>query len=189
MVRTRVGYAGGSTKDPSYHRIGDHTETVQVDYDPALISYEKLLDVFWKSHDPTERPWSRQYQVVIFFHNEEQRKLALQSRDRTALSRGTEIRTGILPYTGFTVAEDYHQKFYLRNDYDLMEEFRRIYPDPDKFTASTAAARVNGYLGGYGTLEELERELDSYGLSEAGGKRLLRIVADARTRKSTCPVP
>jgi len=70
VVRTRVGYTGGSTKNPTYHSLGDHTETVQIDYDPTQISFEELLDVFWDSHRPTQRAWSRQYMAAVFFHNE-----------------------------------------------------------------------------------------------------------------------
>ena len=77
MVRTRVGYAGGLMDAPTYRNIGDHTETVQVDYDPRQISYAQLLDIFWKSHQPTRSSWSEQYKNAIFYHNEDQEKIAL----------------------------------------------------------------------------------------------------------------
>jgi len=53
VVRTRVGYAGGATENPTYHHLGDHTETIQIEYDPARISYQELLDAFWAGHKPT----------------------------------------------------------------------------------------------------------------------------------------
>ena len=68
MIRTRVGYAGGTTNNPTYRALGDHAETIQVDYDPTQISYEELLEAFWTSHSPTSRPWSRQYASIIFYH-------------------------------------------------------------------------------------------------------------------------
>ncbi len=81
-----------------------------------------------------------------------------------------------MPYTEFWIAEDYHQKYYLRGARDLMEEFNGIYPQPAGFRDSTAAARVNGYLGGHGTLEQLEREINRLGLSEQAQEKLRAIV-------------
>jgi methionine-S-sulfoxide reductase len=172
-VRTRVGYAGGSTTNPTYHSLGDHTETVQIDFDPTKISYEQLLGVFWKSHNPGSRSWSSQYKAVVFFHNEEQKRLALESRDRLAAETKGKIYTEVLPFSGFSLAEAYHQKYQLQQDTGLMREFRAMYLDARDFVNSTAAARVNGYLGGYGTPDDLQRELTTLGLSEAGAEKLL----------------
>ena len=184
-----MGYAGGTKRNPSYHNLGDHTETILIEYDPERISYEKLLDIFWQSHSPESGSWSRQYMAAVFFHNETQKRLAMKSKERMAAALKAEIKTQILPYTGFTAAEDYHQKFHLRDEYALIEEFRQIYPQTRDFVASTAAARVNGYLGGYGTLEELKKELESYGLSEAGKTRLIEIVGTSGHRREACPLP
>jgi peptide-methionine (S)-S-oxide reductase len=176
VVRTRVGYAGGTTKDPTYHNLGDHTETIQIEYDPTQISYGELLDVFWSSHNPAGRPWSRQYMSIIFYHNDEQRKLAVATRDREAARIQGQIFTEIVPASEFYPAEAYHQKYRLRQVPDLMKEFSAMYPDDGDFVASTAAARVNGYLAGHGTCEGLQEELSSLGLSPEGGERLLGIV-------------
>jgi peptide-methionine (S)-S-oxide reductase len=153
VIRTRVGYAGGTTPNPTYARIGDHSETIQIDYDPAQISYPDLLAVFWDSHDPSSRPYSRQYMSIIFAHDEEQRRLAEASRDQVASERGRTLYTEIVPYTDFTLAEDYHQKYRLRHASQVMKAFRELYPDPSDLVNSTAAARVNGYVSGHGTLE------------------------------------
>ena len=61
VVRTRVGYGGGTTPDPNYHNIGDHIETIQIDYDPKKISFEELLNIFWNGHKPSRTVWKRQY--------------------------------------------------------------------------------------------------------------------------------
>jgi predicted Rossmann-fold nucleotide-binding protein len=127
--------------------------------------------------------------TAVFFHNEAQRRLALESKERVAARLKAGIQTEILPYTGFTPAEDYHQKFHLRDEYTLIEEFKQMYPHAGDFVASTAAARVNGYLGGYGTLEELTKELESYGLSDEGKTRLLEIVGKSGHRREACPLP
>ena len=160
VVRTRVGYSGGTTENPEYYNLGDHTETIQIDYDPALVSYSDLLRVFWKGHDPTRKAWSRQYMPAIFYHDEEQKRIATESRDREQKSLRSPILTQILPATEFFLAEDYHQKYALRNTRFLMEEFRRIYLDDADFVNSTAAARVNGYLYGYGSFEDLDASLN-----------------------------
>jgi peptide-methionine (S)-S-oxide reductase len=177
VVRTRVGYAGGVKKGPTYRSLGDHSEAIQIDYDPTEISYEELLDVFWTTHRPTQPVGSRQYMSVVFYHDEEQKRLALDSKAREAARLQQDIYTEIVPASEFYPAEDYHQKYQLRQRPELMKEFAAIYPDNDDFVASTAAARVNGYVAGYGTLAGLQGELDDLGLSLQGSQLLLDIVS------------
>ncbi len=176
-MRTRVGYAGGTKKNPSYHSLGDHTETIEIEYDPARITYKQLLDVFWESHDPTVPSWSRQYRSVIFVDNEEQKKLAEESRAEEEKRVGT-VHTAIGPLGAFYRAEAYHQKYLLRQARGLAKEIEAIYPDDEAFMNSTAAARLNGYLGGWGSAEELPSEIDRLGLSEKGKRNLRDAIAD-----------
>jgi len=175
VIRTRVGYAGGSKDNPTYYNLGDHTETVQIDYDPTRISYEELLDVFWDSHHPVRPSLSAQYKSIIFYHDEEQKRLALESKARREAELNQTIYTEIVPYSRFYLAEDYHQKYYLSNVPDLKKELTAIYPDIHDFTDSTAVARVNGYAGGNGNMENLKQEIDLYGLSPAAKQRLLAL--------------
>jgi len=175
IVRTRVGYSGGQKENPTYRSIGDHSETLQVDFDPTRISYKKLLDIFWHEHDPTNRAWSRQYKSAIFYHDETQQKLALETRALEESRRNKKIQTEILPFGKFYLAEDYHQKYQLRQHRQLMAEFKAIYSRNIDFVNSTAAARVNGYVGGHGKPEEITANIESLGLSTAGQKRLLEI--------------
>ena len=175
-----MGYAGGGKPNPTYHDLGDHSETIQIDYDPAQISYQELLDVFWSSHSPTARPWSQQYASIIFYHNQEQKELAEASLDREAARRGDPIYTEIVPFEQFTLAETYHQKYRLQQAPALLRAFREIYPQDEEFINATAAARVNGYLGGYGALAELEEVIADLGLSPAAREQLLDLVS-ART--------
>jgi methionine-S-sulfoxide reductase len=178
VIRTRVGYAGGTKENPTYRNLGDHTEAIQIDYDPTQISYEELLDIFWESHDPTQRPFSRQYMPFLFYHNEEQKRLALQTRDREAAEAGGTIYTEILPASEFYLAEAYHQKYLLQQVPELMQEFNAMYPNPEDFVASTAAARANGYVGGYGSATALQETLDGFGLSPAGNQKLQGFARD-----------
>jgi peptide-methionine (S)-S-oxide reductase len=181
-----VGYAGGTSTNPTYYNLDGHSETVQIYYDPTQISYEELLDVFWDSHDATVPAYSQQYKSIIFYHDEAQRELAVQSKQREEARLGKEIYTEIIPFSEFYPAEAYHQKFYLRQVPELMADFSAIYPDNNEFVNSTAAARVNGYVDGYGTLETLQKELASYGLSPTGNKRLLEY---ASAGSGICPLP
>jgi len=150
---------------PSYHNIGDHTEAVQVDFDPRRISYPDLLAVFWNSHRPTSQSRSRQYLHAIFYHDVQQEQQALESKATAEHNLGRTVSTEVLPLRSFTRAEDYHQKYILKRDQALMRELSRIYPDHRDLVDSTTAARLNAYLGGYGSQAQLDREIDSLGLS------------------------
>jgi peptide-methionine (S)-S-oxide reductase len=178
--RTRVGYAGGTSPDPTYHRLGDHSECVQVDFDPARVSYDDLLGMFWQLHDARRPAYSEQYASLVLAQDEEQLAAARAFRDRLAVRAGSPLTTRIAPLEVFTPAEDYHQKYRLRSDRALAAEFRAMLPDQTAFRESTAAARVNGYMGGGGSPDDLAAEIDLYGLSEAGRERLLAVVTPGR---------
>ena len=175
MIRTRVGYAGGTTASPTYRNIGDHSETIQIDYDPGIISYEELLNVFWDSHSPTMQPWSRQYRSIIFYNSDKQRQLALATKQREEAKLECAVLTEIVPFSVFYLAEDYHQKYYLQQIGQLMRELNTVYPDVSDFIDSTAVARINGLVGGYGCLESLEERISSFGLPSAINTRLREI--------------
>ncbi len=168
MVRTRVGYAGGSSAGPTYENIGDHSETVQIEYDPAQITYSDLLEIFWDSHDATRTSFSRQYRSAIFYHDEEQRRLALESKARQeAVMDGRDgIKTDIIPAG----------EFYLRLQDDIVGEFRGMYPELADFIDSTAVARANGYVHGNGAAAALESGIDGLGLSPEAQEKLLDIM-------------
>lgn len=176
MIRTRVGYAGGQTEAPTYHNMGDHTETVQIDYDSSRISYHQLLAIFWRSHQPGERSWSRQYMKAVFYHDESQRQQAEAFKTSLASKLGHKVETKVVPLRSFTMAEDYHQKFLLKGNDSLVKELVRIYPHHRDLVDSTAAARLNGYAGGHGNKDQLSSEIGSLGLSIGGRKTLGELV-------------
>jgi len=126
VVSTTVGYTGGTKADPTYEEVSTgktgHFEAIEVIYDPAQISYTELLDSFWKSIDPTQdfgqfADLGPQYRTAIFYHDEEQKKEALESREKLEKSGkfGEPIVTPLLPVSKFYPAEEYHQKYYLKN--------------------------------------------------------------------------
>jgi peptide-methionine (S)-S-oxide reductase len=171
-----VGYAGGTKENPTYHRLGDHTETIQIDYDPKQISFGKLLDLFWTSHQPQSRPFSAQYKAAVFYHDEEQRRLAEKSREEIAKQSGGKVYTEILPYRHFYMAEGYHQKYRLRRHPEILKAIEAIYPDHEDMVHSTAAARLNGYLAGYGSLENTKAHVEKLGLPSEREANLLKIL-------------
>lgn len=122
VVSTRVGYTGGTLENPSYQDVctdrTGHAEAVEVAYDPARVSYDVLLDVFWKGHDPTtlnrQGPDSgTQYRSAIFYHTSEQEAAARASREQLERSGAYRrpIVTEIVPANLFWEAEDYHQQY------------------------------------------------------------------------------
>ena len=176
MISTRVGYTGGTTQDPTYYSLGDHTETIQIDFDPSVVSYRDLLKVFWSSHDATQKPWSKQYKAAVYYNSDEQRKLAIETRDMLEAKIDKKVYTEIVPEETFYLAEAYHQKYYLQNVPLFDREYRQIYPLDTDFINSTAVARVNGYVAGYGSIERLQEDIDLLGLTDAGKEELQEIV-------------
>ena len=181
-----MGYTGGVQASPTYQRLGDHTETIEIDYDPDRITYAQLLDSFWHGHNPSRRPWSRQYMSAIFYHDATQKEVAENSKAARSKDLNKTLHTLIAPANHFYRAELYHQKYQLRRQRDLFDEFKAMYPNPWNIVDSTAAARTNGYLGGYGTLKQLKAELPLLGLSDQSRRRLWRIMErnEKRGRKS-----
>ena len=116
-----VGYTGGHTKSPTYKDVCSgrtgHAEAVLVEFDPSLVSYNELLDVFWKIHDPTtinrQGPdIGEQYRSAVFYNNEEQKEAAIASKNKAQGKFDREIVTEITPASAFHKAEEYHQRYY-----------------------------------------------------------------------------
>ena len=175
MISTRVGYAGGTTDAPTYKRMGDHTETVQVDFDPEKITYRQLLAILWDSHTYTRQTKITQYKNAIFYHNEEQRQQAAASKKALEQRTGRTVETDILPVQSFTLAEDYHQKYLVKHSV-LNHFLNSYYEHRIDIVNSTAAARLNGYAGGNGSREQLLREIHLLGLDDSEKKILEKMV-------------
>jgi peptide-methionine (S)-S-oxide reductase len=122
VISTRVGYTGGNFRNPTYEDVctdrTGHAEAVEVEYDPAKISFDKLLDVFWENHDPTQvnrqgPDWGSQYRSAVFFHTPEQETAAKASKGNLEKSGRFRkpIATQIVPAVTFFPAEDYHQQY------------------------------------------------------------------------------
>lgn len=124
VISTISGYSGGKTANPTYEQVSSgstgHIEVVKVEYDPAKVSYEKLLDIFWANIDPLDAAGQfcdkgSQYRSAIFFGNEKEKELADASKKQIADKLGQAVATEILPAAEFYPAEDYHQDYYMKN--------------------------------------------------------------------------
>jgi peptide-methionine (S)-S-oxide reductase len=172
-LRTRVGYTGGSTPSPTYEQIADHTEALQIDFDPRVLSYELLVDQVFSQHDPTERRYGTQYMAAVWTSDERQHEIALRVGERAARARGGELATRIERLARFTRAEDYHQKFYLRQKRAIADELLARFGSDEAMVDSTAAAWLNGWMSGHGARADVERRLPSLSLSEAAQAEVL----------------
>ena len=121
VLKTTVGYTGGTATNPSYEQVctgtTGHAETVDVVFDPTIVSYDELLRTFWSLHDPTtpnRQGWDfgSQYRSAIFFHDAEQEQQAIASREERQGSLRRPIVTEIVPASEFYGAEDYHQRYF-----------------------------------------------------------------------------
>ncbi|CAG9793969.1 unnamed protein product [Diatraea saccharalis] len=163
VIRTRVGYAGGTTKNPHYRNIGDHTEVIELDFDPKTVTYEELLDMFWANHEyGLTTKIKRQYMSLILYHDEEQREAA-EASYKVMQTRYGQLRTEIAPAGTFYPAEDYHQKYRLQGHKDLC---RSLGINSSRLQSSHLAARLNGYLVGVGGKDQFEGEVAKLGLDE-----------------------
>lgn len=123
IVKTEVGYAGGHKDNPTYYEVSSgttgHAETIEIEYNEDEISYEKLLEVFWKIHDPTTlnrqgADVGTQYRSIIFYYDEEQKREAEKSLEEKQKKFNRKIVTEIKPMEKFWRAEEYHQKYYMK---------------------------------------------------------------------------
>jgi peptide-methionine (S)-S-oxide reductase len=149
VIKVESGYTGGHVKNPSYREVCNgntgHAEAVQITYDPSVVSYDELLEVFWQTHDPTTlnrqgADQGTQYRSVVFYHNEEQKRLAEAYKQKLNEEKiwPDPIVTEITPASAFYKAEDYHQDYYNLNSSQgycqmvitpKLEKFRKIFKD------------------------------------------------------------
>jgi len=129
VINTEVGYMGGITKNPTYPRVCNgntgHIEVIKITYDPEVVSYEELVSIFWKKHDPTtpnRQGWDvgEQYSSNIFYTTEEQKEVAEKSLEEAQSKYCSRITTKIRKATEFYPAEEYHQKYIMKKNNSLL---------------------------------------------------------------------
>jgi hypothetical protein len=156
--------------------LGNHTETLEVDFDPASLGFSEILDEFFKAHNPFGAARGTQYMTALFWHDAEQ-LASVESRvaQMQAEAGGAQVTTKILAFDGFHLAEDYHQKYTLRRHREFEAALLDLYPNLLEFVNSTAAARLNGYLAGHGSRAALANNLPELGLTDAAQEMLLAL--------------
>ena len=177
VIRTRVGYAGGSKHNPTYHNLGRHTETLEIDFLPDQITYEELLEIVWSLHDPKRSPVNRQYASAIFYRSDQQRLIIKKTLETVHSQTLEDVDTMVIPLDRFYRAEDYHQKYQLRQSSRLNSFFQKHY-SAEKLVNSTVAARINGFLSGFGSRQLMDDEWKSYGLPDDWRNSLSRRIHD-----------
>ncbi|MFL2099515.1 peptide-methionine (S)-S-oxide reductase MsrA [Desemzia sp. FAM 24101] len=182
VIQTEVGYAGGTSKDPTYRKIGNHSETVHLTFDPEIISYDQLVHLFWENHDAAKDRFykERQYISILFYQNETQYKTAKEIRSEYEQAQGKEIQTEFQTFNHFYTAENHHQKYFLRRFKGATEVIKNLFPDESSFIQSTIAARLNGFVRERGKLPDIKEEITHWGLSEANTKLLLETIDKIR---------
>ncbi|MDW0116085.1 peptide-methionine (S)-S-oxide reductase MsrA [Sporosarcina thermotolerans] len=173
VIRTRVGYTGGTTPSPTYRQMGDHTETVEIDFDPKILRYEDVLRHFWRNHYPNRDQYKgRQYLSLLRCHDDKQLELAEIVKREMEEELGESIETDIAELTGFTLAEERHQKYYLKRYPKALEQLGGLYRGADELLDSTFAARLNGFVKGFRSKDSLLEEIADWEI-DVEAKRVL----------------
>ena len=158
--------------------MDDHTETIEMDFDPTIISYEELLQLFWKNHNPLRGQFygGRQYMSLLLYHNGTQKELVEKTKREWERTLEGKIKTEIAPCEKFYRAEDYHQKYYLKRYGNAVEMLKRIFPTEADFTDATITARLNGLVKGYVTLDDIKSEIGDWHLNDDQARDLIVLV-------------
>jgi peptide-methionine (S)-S-oxide reductase len=182
VVRTRVGYAGGTALQPDYRDMGDHSETIEFDFDADLVSYDRLLETFWGHHNPVNVNGykDRQYQSLLLYRDSEQGEAFHRVKRRLETEKGGPLETEINPYRAFHLAEPRHQKYYLKRYPDAVAKLSRLYPSEEELTNATLAARLNGLAKGYTSMERLLDEMREWPIGEEEAAVRMELIRQIR---------
>lgn len=165
IIRTTVGYSGGTLDAPKYRSLGDHTEVLEIDYDPTIITYKQLLHIFWNNHEyGLTTPIKRQYMSLILYHNDEQKEIAEASKvAEQKLRVHDKVYTEISPAKTFWPAEDYHQKYRLQGHKDLCQSLGIT--NTKLLQTSFVGTKLNGFIAGISGVKGFLEEADKLGLT------------------------
>lgn len=182
VEETRVGYAGGTTEQPTYREMGDHAETVEIGFDAEVISVDRLLETFWNNHNPVNINGykGRQYQSLLLYRDEAQAEAFNRVKQRMASAAGHTLETEIAPFAAFYPAESRHQKYYLKRYPDALEKLRGLYESEEAFMRSKLAARLNGIAKGFANLAPVLLEIETWPIEPGERNALMERVRQIR---------
>ena len=147
-----------------------------------MVSYEEILDIFFGSHNALldRNIYGRQYMSLLLYHDEIQKDTILKSMESWGKKLKGNLQTEVAAYSKFYLAEDYHQKYYLKRYARAMESLKQIMPEHDVFVNSTITARLNGLVDGYGSIDTIKAEIKDWSLDEGICKNLLGVLDSMR---------
>ncbi|KAI6242801.1 Peptide-methionine (S)-S-oxide reductase [Aphelenchoides fujianensis] len=176
VLNTRVGYAGGTTKNPTYTSIGDHTEVTELSFDESVVGYKELVHFFFDHHDSTV-PHKAQYRSLILWTDEEQKKVA-EAILEDIKKQQKNVQTKVEKLDVFYEAEGYHQKYWLQSQKRIVKELGL---KESELATSQLATKLNAFLAGYDRFDVLKDLAKKHNLSDsprrsrdehrAGGRR------------------
>ncbi|GLX67176.1 peptide-methionine (S)-S-oxide reductase MsrA [Paenibacillus glycanilyticus] len=181
VIRTRVGFAGGTTAEPVYRNMSDHTETVELAFDAAIVTYDELLETFWNNHNPYNINGykDRQYQSLLLYRDAEQGELFRGIKSRIEQDKGP-LDTELAQLKTFYPAEGRHQKYYLKRFPNAVDQLRRLYPSDEEMERSTLVARLNGVAKGFLNLERLLSEMEQWPIADGQRDEMAAIIRRIR---------
>lgn len=179
VFRTRVGYAGGSSINPSYTNLGLHTEVVEIDYDPEIISYSDLIDEFFDAHNETLRPYDQRVKSLVFYRDKDEFEIAKSKLEkiRVEAETGKSVYTELKEFSVFYIAEEKNQNRSLKTEISLYEEIKSKFGSEKKVLLSVLASKLNGVVYGYGSAEKAEEILSKSALSDQAIERVKEIIS------------
>lgn len=180
VVRTRVGFAGGNTANPTLLRPGNHAQVVEIHFDPMVVTFQQLLHIFWGSHDGTETGLVSHWSLILVVHDGQRRRAASFLSLQQAKIR-QRIATRILPMTEFHEAELKYQRYFLQQNRVLLRQFS-AWPT-QRFVNSWRTTKINSVLAGHGTAHDLSRHVGKMGLDKSGIAELTKAAAAAREHR------
>jgi peptide-methionine (S)-S-oxide reductase len=161
--------------------MGDHTECLEIDFNPHVISFIEIVRHFWDSHNPNRGTYKgRQYLSIFLYREEEQEKVLEEIKQSMEASTNSLIQTEVAPFHTFTIAEDRHQKYYLKRFKKATETLKNYFHSEEAFVESTLTARLNAFVKGYGKLATLKEEIHTWKLDEKEKQIVIKLLSDLR---------
>ena len=188
VIRSRVGYSGGKLLDPTYRSMLDHTECIQVDFDPRILPLEHLVDLVFGQVDPFRSGWGKQYAHAIYFSPAQEVVVRdAVTRCEALKGKGEKIAMTVELVGRFYNAEDYHQQYYLRNRPEVMRAVG-LHKDDTLLRESHQGMRLNSWLSGHGDLATALNEIETWKDLKKGDRVIMiEAVQSALGNKSRKP--
>lgn len=169
-----MGYAGGNSI-PSYKELGWHSEVIEVDYDPNIVSYENLVNRFFEMHDETLRPYDQRVKSIVFTRSDNEYKYVKEKIEALKVLNKKGIYTEVKKFDKFYIAEDEHQFKYLKKETGLFNEMLARYPSTEDQLQSILVSKMNASVLGLLDQDALDQLIETYSLSSEGKSRLYQI--------------